>query len=967
MINAAKRQQALKTEESFGQPVALVAGAAGFIASFLCEELLKLNCRVVGIDNLVTGSKNNLEDILNHRSFEFINEDINSDKFSWTGKVDYVFHLAGVEEYAEGKNVSLNNLLVKASGTSKLLEVAKKYEAKFELVTAHEAQMGAEALLTEYYRKFHLNARIIRIADVYGPRQNLNSSTPLANLFRQALLNKTLKIPGDGLKILRPTYISDLITGLLRAIFGQNTDGKIYHLVSSEEISLIGFAHELQKQLGENAKIVFVKEEDLSGGSLAKGANTPKGLGWSTKVGMAEGIQKTLAYFSTRRELIKEIYPIPEVNILQKRVVKIELNLSQFFPKGNFFRSALLALLILILVFSLPALSLFISIKTNENNFRILGTQIKSQNLLQAQATLAEIKKNFTNMQNKLTFYGWVFNLLGKEDSFSETSKLISAGVLGVDGASHLLVSAKNFNDAGQIIFSPEETSKGLGIKLGLAKEELILAENKLSLVQTELSNVDFSKVLFLKLPTEKVQEQITRFNNFRILVSRLRETSNVFPQIFGLSGKKTYLLLFTNNMELRPVGGFIGSYGLVSFEKGKLTELKIDDVYNADGQLTGHVEPPGPIRKILGQPHWYLRDSNWSPDLGVSAERAEWFLEKETGKRVDGTMVMDLNVVRGLLSVLGPMNLADYQETITADNLFTKATSYSQENFFPGSTQKKDFLSALSGKIIDQLLTRQNKSYLGLLILVEEELREKHLGFYLHDEATENLVARFDFGGRISGDVCGIQKNCLSDYLMVVDANLGVNKANYYIKKNVQHKINISEDLKISETVDITYENTDLGKTKLGGVYRNYLRVYLPPATQLTSLQVDKKDAPFIITKGDKKEVEGVINIEQTEELGKTAYGFLVEVPPANKKVISLYYQLPNLGEGEAEGLYKLVWQKQIGAQNDEYFLSFSHPGSWEVVQSPTEAKTTPGKIEYGQSLDADKILTLRFKKHAG
>ena len=198
----------------------------------------------------------------------------------------------------------------------------------------------------------------------------------------------------------------------------------------------------------------------------------------------------------------------------------------------------------------------------------------------------------------------------------------------------------------------------------------------------------------------------------------------------------------------------------------------------------------------------------------------------------------------------------------------------------------------------------------------------------------------------------------------MAVDANLGGNKVNYFIKKNVTHKINIREDLKINETVDITYENTDLGKSKLGGVYRNYLRIYLPQGAQLTNLQIDKKDVPFIITQDDKNTVEGVLMVEQGEESGKTVYGFLVEVPPANKKVVSVSYQLADLWSAQTDGLYKLVLQKQIGAQNDDYFLSLSYPDSWEAVQIPKEAKKTTGKVEYSQPLTTDKILTFKFRK---
>jgi len=105
----------------------------------------------------------------------------------------------------------------------------------------------------------------------------------------------------------------------------------------------------------------------------------------------------------------------------------------------------------------------------------------------------------------------------------------------------------------------------------------------------------------------------------------------------------------------------FIGSFAILSFKKGALSNLEVYDVYTADGQLKGYVEPPWQLKTYLDQPTWYLRDSNWDPDFSVSAQRAEWFLDKSLGIRVDGVVGIDLSLVKNLVGVLGSLYVADY------------------------------------------------------------------------------------------------------------------------------------------------------------------------------------------------------------------------------------------------------------------------------------------------------------------
>ena len=130
-----------------------------------------------------------------------------------------------------------------------------------------------------------------------------------------------------------------------------------------------------------------------------------------------------------------------------------------------------------------------------------------------------------------------------------------------------------------------------------------------------------------------------------------------------GRGNAKTYLLLLQNNTELRPGGGFIGNYGLLKFEEGKLKEITVEDVYTADGQLKEQIESPKQLAQLLTVDNFYLRDSNWSGDFEVNADLARDFLKKETGADVDGVIAVDLTFVANLLKATGPVKLSDYNE----------------------------------------------------------------------------------------------------------------------------------------------------------------------------------------------------------------------------------------------------------------------------------------------------------------
>src|SRR3989339_1362482 len=135
-------------------------------------------------------------------------------------------------------------------------------------------------------------------------------------------------------------------------------------------------------------------------------------------------------------------------------------------------------------------------------------------------------------------------------------------------------------------------------------------------------------------------------------LVERARALSVLLPALVAADGSapKNYLILLQNNMELRPTGGFIGSFAKVSFEGGKLKKLDVNDSYAIDGQLGIHVEPPKEIKEDLGQKDWFMRDSNWEPDFPTSARQQGGFYTKETAERVEGGFGLEISALERLI-----------------------------------------------------------------------------------------------------------------------------------------------------------------------------------------------------------------------------------------------------------------------------------------------------------------------------
>lgn len=451
-------------------------------------------------------------------------------------------------------------------------------------------------------------------------------------------------------------------------------------------------------------------------------------------------------------------------------------------------------------------------------------------------------------------------------------------------------------------------------------------------------------------------------------VLTPIENTLDSLPYLLGLEGKRVYLVLFQNNMELRPGGGFIGSYGILSLDKGRITDFKVHDVYDADGKLTMHIEPPFAIRRFLGAPHWFLRDSNFAIDFPTNAEKAKMFLKFETGESVDGVIAVDTSFIKNILGAIGPVAVSDYNETVNKDNFYLLTQSHAEKDFFPGSTQKKDFLRSLLNSM-QQKIADNNFSYVALAKAVGESIKNKHLFFAFADPPSQKLFAINNLSASLS-DLREKEENEFLDFFAVIDANFGLNKSNYYLKRSIDHKAIIGINGDLEGTATITYENTSKKDSPFAGDYKNYLRFVLPVNTTLKDIKIDNVSAkttaaitdPEIFTAKNfiaPKDLE----LERGHEQGKATFGFLLTVPAGKSKKVSISYSLTKaIDTGASAFSYNLRVFKQPGTENDPYSFSLDFPNMFRPINLSPELSDVGGKLLYSGVLSQDMELKAKF-----
>ncbi len=315
----------------------LITGAAGFLGSHLCDRLLADGHEIIGMDNFITGSPNNLAHLAGNPRFSFIRHDVSNFIFV-PGKLDAVLHFASPASPNPTSpygyvNLPIQTMKAGALGTHNTLGVARKNHARYLLASTSEiygdplehpqkesywghvdpigvrsvydeAKRFAEALTMAYHRFHGIDTRIVRIFNTYGPRMHLDDGRVVPNFIQQALRNEPLTIYGDGTQTRSFCYVDDLIDGIVRLLYSD--EHLPVNIGNPNETSILDFAHLINQIVGNQAGVQFKPTQRLEGDPQRRQPDIQRAkeiLGWQPRINLEDGLKQTIAYFKYKMNL----------------------------------------------------------------------------------------------------------------------------------------------------------------------------------------------------------------------------------------------------------------------------------------------------------------------------------------------------------------------------------------------------------------------------------------------------------------------------------------------------------------------------------------------------------------------------------------------------------------------------------------------------------------------------------------
>lgn len=561
-----------------------------------------------------------------------------------------------------------------------------------------------------------------------------------------------------------------------------------------------------------------------------------------------------------------------------------------------------------------------------------LQTAVKSQDLVQIKSGLSETNKSLDNFESSYKLLSWTRVIPFVGSYVSDLGHLVIAAQAGIETGDIVISAIEPYSDLlGLKGASGQQSVPADGTQTAEDRIDFIVnslpglipqidsISSKMKIVESEVSQINAERYP-LEIRGMKVREKIKLAQDLvdqasNLLVNGKPVIENA-PYLLGMDSPRAYFLLFQNDKELRPTGGFMTGYAIMTVDKAKFEPTVSDDIYNLDAKYKPSVKAPEPVIKYLKGPYVLnknlrLRDMNWSPDFTESMGLVSGALDEVGVKNIDGIIAVDTVVLEKLLGVIGPIGVpgfgnfsteidpecncsqvihaleayADVEGPIIWDPLTGKIIQRPAN-----SENRKKIIGPLMNSILANAMGQPKEKLAALFSAAFDSVMEKHVLFYMKDIKVQKSLA--DFG--ISGTI----KDYDGDYLHISDANLGGRKSNLYSTQEVEQDLSVAGDGTVTKTVTITYKNPEKQDGWLNSVLPTWVRVYVP------------KGSTLVIADGFEDKVNPY------EELGKTVFAGYFQLRPEGVSKITLQYKLPF----KVKNQYKLLIQKQPGAKDYLY-----------------------------------------------
>lgn len=526
---------------------------------------------------------------------------------------------------------------------------------------------------------------------------------------------------------------------------------------------------------------------------------------------------------------------------------------------------------------------------------KVAYTAVKQQNIALAKKEFVKAKDDVTIAKNDLMPIGFVGFIPFFGGYYNDAKNGLSAAEHGLNAA---IITSDTLIPYADVLGLKGEKS----FAQGSAEDRIKLAVNTLGKVvpkidviekEIEAAQADIAKLNANRYPSigklKKVHDGIIQIQSVAdgavLAVRQGKPLIKLLPELMGEKKTKKYLVVFQNDKELRPTGGFMTFYAVFRVEQGIIHVDSALDIYSLDDSLPTHAKAPPIIAKYLPKVSTFnIRDSNLSPDFVTSMKTFNSLYKTSPQKtEIDGIIAIDTHFLVSILEILGDVTAGGLtfnakndprcdcpQVVYVLEDNTTKPVNYIKSN-------RKGLLAELLFAIMQKALSSSPKLYWGKLTQAAiKDAQEKHIMFYLFNPSAQKGIEALNWGGRI--------KEFNGDYLHINDANFGGAKANLFVTQQVRVDFNITSSGEITNTLLITYKNPkpgsdcnlERGGLCLNATLRNFQRVYVPLGSTLSS------------SKGSE------VKVETKKEFGKTYFESFLTVNPLGKAEMTYTYKLP-------------------------------------------------------------------------
>lgn len=574
---------------------------------------------------------------------------------------------------------------------------------------------------------------------------------------------------------------------------------------------------------------------------------------------------------------------------------------------------------------------------------KALGSAVKTQDLVKTKTSLADTRTALVELQNRYNRLHALTYIPFLGSYIRDGEHAINAGFDGLDAGDRAVEALEPNADllglkgkstfvsgsADDRIQMAVKTMNALTPKINSMADSIDKLRKELDQIDPNRYPEHFGSMIIrpnLISVKETVDNAANLFVNAQPLLTNL-------PAMLGAPNERRYLVLFQNDKELRPTGGFITAYAQFRFVSGKAILEKSDDIYSLDAALTKkYPAPPEILNYLPGVYNLNIRDSNLSPDFKLSMQQFESMYANTGGhEHIDGIIAMDTHVLVEALRILGPITVdgrvfsADIDKRCNCARAIYEMEDYSSRPVDYVRTQRKDEIGVLLRTILQMALGVSPSKYWGSLFqMLITEINDKHVLTYFDNPVEQKAAESFNMAGRImtaseSAAVLKYQEGQGWDYIHINQANMGGAKSNMFVSEKITKDTTVNGDGTMTTKLTIDYKNpypgSDCGLASgglcLNAPLRNWIRIYVPAGSKLVNslgTQSPQTNSASAMTTSD--------------SLGKTMFeGFLI-VNPLGTAKLELTYTSP---VKEVNGDYKLLIQRQPGSDDQEVIVKLN------------------------------------------